>query len=154
MDSCLCLRPDRTWHKVNDPKVDYSGAWRKGRSGSNRGSNLAELCKSSTHLVQCKTDEPCRTWTQTWIQAGMPNNSLNWTKWSSDIQCCQWHYRQPEGGSAEARSHLASNLSLTLDTAPSQPEIIISTSIDHMVKINWNPNWFPVFPLKTIAKKI
>ena len=22
---CLCLPPDRTWHKVNDPKVDYSG---------------------------------------------------------------------------------------------------------------------------------
>ena len=20
---CLCLLPDRTWHKVNDPKVDY-----------------------------------------------------------------------------------------------------------------------------------
>ena len=24
-DICLCLPPDRTWHKVNDPKVDYSG---------------------------------------------------------------------------------------------------------------------------------
>ena len=24
-DICLCLPPDRTWHKVNDPRVDYSG---------------------------------------------------------------------------------------------------------------------------------
>ena len=22
---CLCLPPDRTWHKVNGPKVDYNG---------------------------------------------------------------------------------------------------------------------------------
>ena len=22
---CLSLPPERTWHKVNDPKVDYSG---------------------------------------------------------------------------------------------------------------------------------
>ena len=24
VDICLCQPPDRTWHKVNDPKVDYS----------------------------------------------------------------------------------------------------------------------------------
>ena len=29
-DICLCLPPDRTWHKVNDPKVDYSGGYRGG----------------------------------------------------------------------------------------------------------------------------
>ena len=22
---CLCLPPDKIWHKVNDPKVKYSG---------------------------------------------------------------------------------------------------------------------------------
>ena len=30
---CLCLLPDMTWHKVNDPKVDYSeglGVWKVG----------------------------------------------------------------------------------------------------------------------------
>ena len=24
-DICLCFPPDRTWHKVNDPKVNYNG---------------------------------------------------------------------------------------------------------------------------------
>ena len=24
IDICRCLPPNRTWHKVNDPKVDYS----------------------------------------------------------------------------------------------------------------------------------
>ena len=28
---CLCLPPDRTWHKVNDPKVDYSGSLGEGK---------------------------------------------------------------------------------------------------------------------------
>ena len=31
---CLCLRPDRTWHKVNDPKVDYSGGLGEGNVGN------------------------------------------------------------------------------------------------------------------------
>ena len=25
VDICRCLPPDRSWHKVNDPKVDWSG---------------------------------------------------------------------------------------------------------------------------------
>ena len=44
----------------------------------------------------------------------MPDNSLNWTKRSRVIQCCQRHHRPPEGGQAKAGSHSASNLSLTL----------------------------------------
>ena len=24
-DICCCLPPDRTWHKVNDPKANYNG---------------------------------------------------------------------------------------------------------------------------------
>ena len=30
---CLCLQPDRTWHKINDPKVDYSGDLGEGKIG-------------------------------------------------------------------------------------------------------------------------
>ena len=30
----------------------------KGRSETNRGSNPADLCCSSAHLVQCEPDEP------------------------------------------------------------------------------------------------
>ena len=30
---CLCLPPDRTWHKVNDPKVDCSGDLGEGKVG-------------------------------------------------------------------------------------------------------------------------
>ena len=32
-DICLCLPPDRTWHKVNDSKVDYSGDLREWKVG-------------------------------------------------------------------------------------------------------------------------
>ena len=30
---CLCLPPDRTWPKVIDPKVDYSGNLGEGKVG-------------------------------------------------------------------------------------------------------------------------
>ena len=39
---CLCLPLDRTWHKVNDPKVDYSGDLRDGE-GRARASARALL---------------------------------------------------------------------------------------------------------------
>ena len=42
---CFCLPPDRAWHKVNDPKVNYSRGW--GRSGSSQDSNPAWLYLSS-----------------------------------------------------------------------------------------------------------
>ena len=32
-DICHCLPPDRTWHKVNDPKVNYSGDLGEGKVG-------------------------------------------------------------------------------------------------------------------------
>ena len=53
----------------------------------------ASLCWSSAHLVQCGPDEPCWTLIQIWIQARMPDYSLNWTARSSAIQRrqrCQW----------------------------------------------------------------
>ena len=50
-----------------------------GMLGSCRGSNPAGLCWSSAHSVQCEPDELCWRWTQTWAQARMPDNSLNWT---------------------------------------------------------------------------
>ena len=37
---CLCLPPDKTWHKVSDLKVGYSGDYGRG--------------SSSAHLVQCR----------------------------------------------------------------------------------------------------
>ena len=30
---CHCLPPDRTWHKVNEMKVDYSGVLEEGKVG-------------------------------------------------------------------------------------------------------------------------
>ena len=60
-------------------RTDYSR-----KEGSSRDANLAGLCWSSAHLVQCKPDEP--SWTQTWVQALMPDYSRNWTKESSAIQ--------------------------------------------------------------------
>ena len=59
-----------------------------------RGSSPTGLCWSSSHLVQCGPDEPSWTWTQIWVQAHMPDCSLNWTMGSSAIQgwrscqCC------------------------------------------------------------------
>ena len=32
-DICICLPPDRTWHKVNDTKVDYSENLGEGKIG-------------------------------------------------------------------------------------------------------------------------
>ena len=63
---CLCLSPDRTWHKVNDLKIDYSG-----------------------DLVQCGPGEPSRKWTQMWVQLRLPDYSLNW-KTRSKGKRCQW----------------------------------------------------------------
>ena len=89
---CLCLPPDRTWYKVNDPKVDYSGDFGKEKSSTSRSSSPAGLCWSSAYLVQCRLDEPSWTWTQIWVQARMPDYSLNWTARSNAIhggQRCQ-----------------------------------------------------------------
>ena len=58
-----------------------------GRSGTSRDSSLPGLCWSSVHLVKCKLDEPCWIWTKTWVQAEMPDYSLNWAKRFSAIQC-------------------------------------------------------------------
>ena len=91
---CLCLLPDRAWHKVNDSKVDYCGDLGRWRSGASRGSIPACLCWSSTHLVKCGPEEPTRSWTQIWVQDRMPDYSLNWIARSSAIQegqrfqCC------------------------------------------------------------------
>ena len=106
VDICLCLPPGRTWHKVNDLKVDYSGNWEKVRSGSSRDTTLAGLCWSSAHFVQCEPNELCRTWTQSYVRARMPDYSLNWTKRSSDIKYCQWHHRPPEGGPGAIQSRI------------------------------------------------
>ena len=52
--------------------------------------------------MQCGPDEPSWTWTQIWVQAHMPDYSLNWTARSSAIQkwqrcqCCRWPSRSRE----------------------------------------------------------
>ena len=59
---------DRTWHKVNDLKVNYSGIEGRGSSGTSRGSGPAWQCWSSTHWVQCGPDEPSWTYgTYAWL---------------------------------------------------------------------------------------
>ena len=86
--------PDRTQHKVNDLKVDFSGDVGKERSGTSQGLSLAGLCCSSAHLVQCGPIEPSWSLNQIWVLARMPDYSLNWTAKSSAIQegqrcqCC------------------------------------------------------------------
>ena len=73
--------------RSNDPKVDYSADIGKGEAQvTSRCSSPAELCWSSAYLVQCGPDEPSWTWTQIWVQAWMPDYSLNWTARSSAIQ--------------------------------------------------------------------
>ena len=85
-DICHCLPPDRTWHKVNDPKVDYGGDLGRGMWGTSRGSSPAGLYWSSALLVLCGPDEPRWSWTQIWVQACMSAYSLNWTARSSAIK--------------------------------------------------------------------
>ena len=60
-DICLCLPLDRTWHKFNDPKVDYSGGLREGKVGHEPRLEPSDLCWSSANLVECGPDEP--SWT-------------------------------------------------------------------------------------------
>ena len=79
------LRSGRIWHK-----------------GEGKVGHEPRLEPCWTMLLQCEPDEPCRIWTQTWVQAQIPDYSLNWTKRSSAIQFCEWHYRPPEGSSAKA----------------------------------------------------
>ena len=59
-----------------------------------RGSSPAGQCWSSAHLVQCGPHEPSWTWTQIWVQARIPDYSLNRTAMFSAIQgrqMCQWY---------------------------------------------------------------
>ena len=44
---CHCFPPDRTWHKVNDKKVNYSWDWEKGKLGLSWDLNPAGLYWSS-----------------------------------------------------------------------------------------------------------
>ena len=77
-DICLCLPPDRTWSKCR------LILWiRGGKLGQDPRLNPAGLCWSSAHLEQCEPDEPTLTLTQTWVQEGMPDYSLHWTKKST-----------------------------------------------------------------------
>ena len=114
---CHYLPPDRTGARSVNWRSVYSRSWGKERLGLSRDLNPIGRCWLSAHLVQCKPDETCRTWTQTWVQARMPDYSLNSAKRSSAIQCCQRHHCLTEGDPAEARIHSALNLSLTLNTA-------------------------------------
>ena len=69
-DICLCLPPDKTWHRVYDPKVGYCEDLGEGKVGY------------EPRL------EPC--WTMPVIG---PDYSLNWTAMFSAIQgwhTCQW----------------------------------------------------------------
>ena len=90
VDICLSFPPDRTWHKVNDPRVDYNGDLGEGKVEHEPS---LDPCCSSAHLVQCGLDEPSWTWAQIWVQIHMPDFSLNWTAKSSAIQGwqrCLW----------------------------------------------------------------
>ena len=73
---CLCLPPDRAWHKVYDPKANYSGDLGRSWLGTSQSSNLAGLCSSSTHLVQCESNEPSWSWTQIWVQTCAPQGPV------------------------------------------------------------------------------
>ena len=65
----------------------------KGKPSTSRGLSPAGLCLSSAQLVQWGPDEPTWKWTQIWVQAHMPDYSLNMTAGSRVIQywqMCLW----------------------------------------------------------------
>ena len=64
-----CLPPDRTWHKVDDPKVNYSGDLEEGKLDMSQGSSPAWLCWSSAHLGP---DELNMAW---WAKHGIGMNA-------------------------------------------------------------------------------
>ena len=71
-------------------RSNYSEDQRNVRSDTSWGSNPVWLCWPSAFLVPCGPYEPCWTWTQTWVQARIPDYSLNWIARSSAIQRCLW----------------------------------------------------------------
>ena len=73
-----CVRSFIEVHKL----FDYVSACicimaRQQRSSTSRGSGPAGLCWSLAHFVQCGSDDPSWSWTQIWVQAHMPDYSLN-----------------------------------------------------------------------------
>ena len=81
----LCLPPERSWHKVNNPKVGFKCRLEEGKFEHEPMFEPCWTLWSSALFVQCEPDEPSRTWTQTWVQARMPDYNFNWTKRSSAI---------------------------------------------------------------------
>ena len=109
---CHSLTPDRTWHKVNDSKVGL--LWKLREQGVRLDPRL-ERCWTILvigSLCAMWNDDPCWTWTQMWVQARMPDYSLNWTKRSSVILClsmtsspiriCSWPWNRCSSGELAA----------------------------------------------------
>ena len=78
---CLCLPPDMTWHKVNDSKVGLKWGLEEGKVGHEP---RFDPCLAT--LVICSLSAMWAWWAQIWVQALMPDYSLNWTAKSSAIQ--------------------------------------------------------------------
>ena len=121
---CLCLPPDRTWHKVNEPKVDYSGDLEERKVG-----HEPRLEPCWTKLV---IDPQCNVGLM--ILAGLGPKSgfrhvcliIGWTGQQSPVQ-----YKsdkgvndaaRPPGSLAEARGLLASSLPWSIDRPARMPD--------------------------------
>ena len=74
------LYPKESWYLFPPPtrRSDYSNDY----EGKVRPIPRLEPCWSMLvidSLSEMWADEPSRTWAQIWVQAGMPDYSLNWT---------------------------------------------------------------------------
>ena len=103
LDICLCLPPDRTWHKVNDLKVDYSGDL-----GEEKVRHEPRL---EPYLAMLLIDPLSAMWAW-WAKRDLDPNLVD--KGVSDAA------RLPEGGPAEALS--ASNLPRSIDRPARMPD--------------------------------
>ena len=113
---CRWLPPDRTWHKANDPKADYSGDFRGGE-----GRALAE----ARTLLVCAAHWPTKCNVGLMSRAGLGPKSgsrhgcrvIAWTRQQGLVLYIEDKgvnvaARLPESGRAEAGSLLASHLPL------------------------------------------
>ena len=98
------------------------------RTSSSQGSKPAGLSWSLAHLVLYEPDEPSWTWTQTWVQAQMPDYSLNWTTRSSAILAGQCPLRAHQAKRSRKRQRIRQPCEYIYH-GPQQIREVLQTSI-------------------------
>ena len=91
--------------------------------------------------MQCQPDEPCCSWTQIWVQAQMPDFSLNWTARSSAIkggQRCQRCSLHTQSWPCRSRGPFSLESAIDLDTPSSTNARRSSSAEGELFMSHWS----------------